>query len=32
MPLAREAEAFLKQLAEAGGPALNELSPRMPGR
>ncbi|MFB5083163.1 alpha/beta hydrolase, partial [Symbiobacterium thermophilum] len=27
MPLAREAEAFLKQLAEAGGPALNELSP-----
>lgn len=27
MPLGREAEAFLKQLAEAGGPALNELSP-----
>jgi len=27
MPLDREVEAFLKQLAEAGGPALNELSP-----
>lgn len=27
MPLDREAEAFLKQLAEAGGPALNEMAP-----
>lgn len=27
MPLAKEAEAFLKQLAETGGPAINELTP-----
>lgn len=27
MPLDREVEAFLKQLAEAGGPALNEMPP-----
>lgn len=27
MPLSKEAEAFLKQLAEVGGPALNDLPP-----